>query len=413
MLKSRFLILTVLLILVALPIVVNIVRFAEPPHEAKIALYFGRPRASLLIREDLQLFSDADVETVRGLAGVVDVWRSMELWLKEGKIEGLEFNKTELEHLPLLTSGRYPGVNETHNMVLSNDTASKLGVGIGSQVSVLSENFSVVGLTVRRELFRPDEVSFVSGEYEGVNWVPIFTAFIPYETLVRLKDSYGDPGNSTNYGVTQNLFEPGAWDTEMVIVADSYDHALWLMNEVPLLVEETKCLGPQAHDLKMSRDKPLYQALSVAIYIASFLVFGAIGLPSALKKENKDVDFWITFILLIFGLFMLYFFSFRYSALFEWFGPSHFYNVYFPVASTLISIACIFSFRKGILSAAIFEGLVALSGWMLVVGMMLPSNSPFLPLLSVAALPTFFAYPFAPALVGTIHTFVRREGVSS
>ena len=409
MLKSRLLILTILLILVSFPIVVSLVRLAEP-REVKIALYFGRPRTSLLIREDLQLFSDTDVETVQGLTGVISVWRSMELWLREGTIHGLEFDKAESEHLPRLTSGRHPGVNETQAMVLSNDTATKLDIGIGYPLSVLGENFNVVGLTVRREVLSPDQVSFVSGEYEEVNWVPIFTAFIPYETLVRLKDNYDEPGDAANYGVTQNLFEPGAWDTEMVVVADSYDHALWLMDEVPLRIKETRCSGPQAHDLKMSRNKPLYQALFGSIYMTSFLVFGVMGLPNVLKKENKDVDFWVTLILLIFGLCILYLFSFTNSALFEWFGLSHYNNLYFLVASALISIACISSLRKGILSIAIFEGLVALLGWILVVSMRLPSNSPFLPFLAVISIPTLFAYPIAPALIGTIRLFVKKRG---
>ena len=403
MLKLRFLILTTLLILVTFPVVVNLVRLAEP-REVKIALYFGRPRTSLLIREDLQLFSDADVETVRALTGVISVWRSMELWLREGKIIGLEFDKAESGHLPRLTSGRYPSVNETQVMVLSNDTATKLGIGIGSQLSVLGENFSVVGLTVRYAVLSPDEVSFVSGEYEEVNWVPIFTAFIPYETLVGLKDNYGDLGDAANYGVTQNLFAPGAWNTEMVIVADSYDHALWLMDEVPLLIKGTKCFAPQAHDLKMSRNAPLYQALFGAIYMTSFVVLGVIGLPNILKKERKDVDFWITLILMIFGLCILYLLSFPYSALFEWFGHSlsHYNNLYFPVASTLISIACISSLRKGISPNAIFEGLVALLGWISVISMRLPWNSPFLPFLAVIAIPTLIAYPIALAFIGTM-----------
>ncbi|MFQ6074869.1 MAG: hypothetical protein ACE5Z5_01865 [Candidatus Bathyarchaeia archaeon] len=396
-------ILIILLILVSFPIAVNLVRLIKP-REVKIALYFGRPRTSLLIREDLRLFSDANVDTVRGLKGVISVRRSMELWLKEGKIVGLEFDNAGFEHLPPLISGRYPRVNETQAAVLSNDTATKLGVGIGSQFSVLGEEFSVVGLTVRHEVLSPDEVSFVSEEYDGVNWIPIFTAFIPYETLVRLEDNYGDPGDAANYGVTQSLFEPGAWDTEIVVVADSYDHALWLMDEVPLRIKETRCFAPQAHDLKMSRNAPLYQALFGAIYMASFVAFGVIGLPNILKKENRDVDFWITLILVIFGLCILYLFSFPYSDLFEWFGHSlsHYGNLYFPVASTLISIACISSLRRGILPNAIFEGFVALLGWTLVISMRLPSNSPFLPFLAVINIPTLFAYPIAPALIGTV-----------
>ncbi len=292
-------------------------------------------------------------------------------------------------------------------MVLSNVTATKLGIGIESQCSVLGENFSVVGLTIRREVLSPDHVSLVSGEYEEVNWVPIFTAFIPYENLVRLKDNYGDPGDATNYGVTQNLFEPGAWDTEMVAVADSYDHALWLMDEVPLRIEETRCFGPQAHDLIESRDAPIYQALLGVVYMASFVVLGVMGLPNVLKKENRDVDFWITLILLIFGLCIVYLFSFTYSALFGWLGLSHYNNLCFPVASTLISIACISSLRKRILPNAIFEGLVALLGWILVLSTMLPSNSPFLPVLAVIAIPSIFAYPIAPAFIGTMR--VTRE----
>ena len=179
--KSRLFILTILLVLVIFPVIANVVKLVEP-RDVKISLYFGRPRTSLLVREDIQLFSDTDVETVRGLTGVISGWRSIELWLREGKIIGLEFDKTESDHLPLLTSGRYPNVHETQTMVLSNDTATKLGIRIGSQVSVLGENFTVVGLTVRHEVFSPDRLlsldqsSFVSGEYGKVSWVPIFTA---------------------------------------------------------------------------------------------------------------------------------------------------------------------------------------------------------------------------------------------
>ena len=403
--KSRLLILTILLVLVIFPVIANVIRLAES-RDVKIALYFGRPRTSLLVREDLQLFSDTDIETVRGLTGVISVWRSIELWLREGKIIGLEFDKAESEHLPHLTSGRYSGVNETHAMILSNDTATKLGIGIGSECSVLGENFNVVGLTVRHQVLSPDEVSFVSGEYEEVNWVPIFTAFIPYESLMRLKDNYDDPGDAANYGVTQNLFEPGAWDTEMVVVADSYDHALWLMDEVPLRIEETRCFAPQAHDLKMSRNAPLYQASFGAIYMTSFVVLGVIGLPNILKKRNRDVDFWITLILMIFGLCILYFFSFASSSFLEWLGPllSEYLFLYFPLASTLISIACMSSWKKGRLLDSVFEGLVALAGWILVVSMKLPSNSLFLPFLAIIAMPTLFAYPIAPAFIGTIRS---------
>lgn len=403
--KLRPLILAILLVLVVFPAIVSVIKLAES-REVKIALYFGRPRTSLLVREDLQLFSDTDVESVRGLTGVVSVWRSLDLWLREGKIIGLEFGKAESEHLPRLISGQYPGVNETHAMVLSNDTAMKLSIGVGSQCSVLGENFNVVGLTVRHEVLSPDEVSIVSGEYEEVNWIPIFTAFIPYETLVRLKDNYGDPGDAAKYGVTQNLFEPGAWDTEMVLVADSYDHALWLMDELPLRIKETRCFAPQAHDLKMSRNAPLFQAVLRGIYMTSFVVLGVIGLPNARNKENKDVDFWITLILMMFGLCTLYLFSFPQSALFEWFehSLSYYSNLFFPVSSTLIFIACISSLRKGILPNAIFEGLVALWGWILVISMRLPSNSPFLPFFAVIAVPALFAYPIAPAFIGTVRS---------
>lgn len=403
MFKSRFSVLTILLILVAFPLVVNLIE-AFSPQEVKVELYFGRPRRSLLIREDVQLFSGTDVEIVQGLQGVVAVWRSLELWLKEGKVVGLEFDKAESKHLPPLLEGHYPSAGEKQGAVLSNETAKKLGIEIGSQFSVLGKEFTVVGLTMWHERLSQNDVTYVSQMYKGVNWVPIFTAYLPYETLVELRDNYDEPGDAANYGVTQNLFEPGAWNTELDVVADSYDSALWLIDEVPLRIEETRCFAPQAHDLKMSRNAPLYQALFSAIYMASFVTLGAIGLPKILKKEKKDVDFWFALVLIIFGLSVLYFFSFHYRVLSEWFGQwmSEYGVLYFPVASTLISIACILSLRKGQVPNAIFEGLVAFAGWTLIITMRLPWNSPLLPFLAVIAMPTFMAYPIAPALVGAI-----------
>lgn len=106
----------------------------------------------------------------------------------------------------------------------------------------------------------------------------------------------------------------------MVVVADSYDSALWLMEEVPLRINETRCFAPQAHDLKMSRNSTLYQALFGTLYMVIFVILGIMGIPNVLKKENKDFNFWITSILIIFGLIILYLFSFPYSTILELFG---------------------------------------------------------------------------------------------
>ncbi len=386
--RTRIVALPILLVIIAFPLTTNII-WASSPHERLVFISFWELKSR-------RGFSDVEIQQVRGLKGVVNAYRWSSLWLERGVVEGIEFEEAGPKeiiyfwsggrHLPPLVKGEYPIMGE--DALLEEKTARILGLGIGSNLSVLGSRLRVVGM-----------VRWGGGDY--------FRVFIPYAKLMELRGNYSVLGDAQRYEVKLALSKPGTVDSGLFVIADGYDSALRLKEGIPLQLKETLYSGPYA--LEAVWTMLWYQRASKVVYAIGFVALGVVGLPRFWVKIKRRIEFLTAFPLWICGLAMTLFLTFN-SGWLHYYSLSAYTIVYgvgflsFPITSFLLSMGLIVSLFRRHISAAVFNGLAAAIGWSLQITIVLslaPNwGDPSLPLFGII----FLIYPILPALGAVMMT---------
>jgi hypothetical protein len=244
---------------------------------------------------------------------------------------------------------------------LDSNTALTLDLAIGSQIPILGERFTVVGVTTWFQSY--------------------FEVYIPYKTLMELKEGY----SLERYYAFPEQFSPGRLRESITVLLDSYAHALSFLEIIPGIVDIAN-VYPDARYLEEQMFGPLSERLLKPVYGACFVALGAIGflrilrLRAHLKTLVKRIEFWLTLITLSLTLMSLYFhiFNFRWISRNYWAGtwlgmilwPALvfvFIGPFLPIASASFAIKCGVSLWRRRILGGIVNGLASAPGWVLTI----------------------------------------------
>ena len=320
-----------------------------------------------LNKEEHVEFLESEIEAIKNLEGVMAAYRRSTSWMEEGRMEGVEFEAIDREYrsvwgigLPLLREGRYPSDDEPYAVVLGDNTAQRLGLETGSEISLLGERFTVVGVTMW------------SSEFFGV--------WMPYETLVELRGNY----SLETYDAFPGQFSPSDFRESLTVLLDSYDHVFSFIEMVPSIADVVD-IYPDAESLRRRMTESHYEGLLKLVYSVCFATLGAIGFSKILKygsfkRDAKRIRFWLTLVTLSLSLVLLYFSSFAsswvlrgYSAG-QWLGTILLLALEFtitgpliPAMSTFFAVRSVLSlWRRRIFHGAV-NGLTSVIGWILTI----------------------------------------------
>ncbi|MFQ6075995.1 MAG: DUF5658 family protein [Candidatus Bathyarchaeia archaeon] len=290
--------------------------------------------------------------------------------------------------LPHLLEGRYPLTGENYSALVSLNTKEKLGLDVGSKFSILGEEFNVVGITSW-------------GEWGGEE--RIFTTYIPYQTLVKQEGRWDEPGDALRYNVTQQLHEQETLKSALIVIADSYDHALELIREIPLQIDGVHHFG-SVDSLEISRRAIFSYRIANVINAMCFVALGFLGLPRLFEMRGWNADSLVTRLLMLLGLGGLYAFSLhiQWPTHAAWPSVAHLLSFagggFIPLISVILSLTCLHSMWRLRLFTALLEGVGASLGWTLTIfSSRVGWYDPWSYLL--------LAYPVFPALIGVVRSY--------